>query len=45
MHLFEDQVLEIYKNVIENDDIDGYIDGVPIMLIKFYSLIFVLRNC
>lgn len=40
MHLFEDQVLEIYKNVTEK-----MVDGVPIMLIKFYSLIFVLRNC
>lgn len=40
MHLFDDQVLEIYINATKK------VDDVPIMLIKFYPLIFVLlRNC
>lgn len=39
MCLFEDQVLEIYIMSPKK------VDGIPIMLIKFYPLVFVLRNC
>lgn len=36
MHLFEDQVLEICINATNEEK---KVDGVPIMLIKVYSLI------